>query len=266
VQSESLEKRDPKVEFGRLVEIMQRLRAPEGCPWDQEQTHRSLRPYLIEEMYEVLETLDRDAYGELKKELGDLLLQIVFHAQIASEEGLFDAAEVVAGINEKLIRRHPHVFGESRVEGARGVERQWEKIKLNEDHRPKLLEGVPQSQPALNRAFRVQEKAAGVGFDWPSVEPVWEKISEELGELKEEIARGDQRAVEEEMGDLLFSMVNLSRKLGVNPEDALRGTVTKFTRRFSYIEEKLAEQGKGLHDSTLEEMDGLWNEAKKRKS
>ncbi len=217
----------------------------------------------MEEMYEVLDILDREAYGELKKELGDLLLQIVFHCQLAYEEGLFEAADVIHEINEKLIRRHPHVFGEAKVDSARSVERQWEKIKLNEPHRPKLLEGVPQSQPALNRAFRVQEKAAGVGFDWPNVEPIWDKISEELAELKQEIARSNSGAIEDEIGDILFSIVNLSRKLGVNPEDALRGTVSKFMRRFAYIEEKLTERGIALHDSTLEEMDALWEEAKK---
>jgi tetrapyrrole methylase family protein/MazG family protein len=250
-------------EFSRLLSIMSRLRAPDGCPWDREQTHRSLRPYLMEEMYEVLDTLDRESYGDLKKELGDLLLQIVFHCQLAGEEGLFDAADVIHEISEKLIRRHPHVFGDSKVDSARGVERQWEKIKLNEPHRPKLLEGVPQGQPALNRAFRVQEKAAGVGFDWPDTEPVWGKIREELEELRHEIAQGNSRAIEDEIGDILFSIVNLSRKLGVNPEDALRGTISKFMRRFAYIEEKLTERGKALHDSTLEEMDALWDEAKR---
>jgi tetrapyrrole methylase family protein/MazG family protein len=248
--------------FTRLLDIMRRLRAPDGCPWDREQTHRSLRPYLIEEMYEVLETIDRESYGELKKELGDLLLQIVFHCQLASEEGLFDAADVIQEINEKLIRRHPHVFGEATAENSGEVLRQWEKIKLNEAHRPKLLEGVPISQPALNRAYRVQEKAAGVGFDWPDIEPVWGKITEELAELKDEVAKGDLRAIEDEMGDLLFSMVNLARKLKVNPEDALRGTIAKFTRRFSYIEDTLAARGTSLHESTLDEMDNLWNEAK----
>ncbi|HEY3295932.1 MAG TPA: nucleoside triphosphate pyrophosphohydrolase [bacterium] len=250
-------------EFTRLLDIMKRLRAPDGCPWDREQTHRSLRPYLMEEMYEVLDTLDREAYGELKKELGDLLLQIVFHCQLAEEEGLFTAADVVAEISDKLIRRHPHVFGEAKVDDARGVLRQWEKIKLNESHRPKLLEGVPLGQPALNRAFRVQEKAAGIGFDWPDVEPVWAKIREELEELKQEIERHDSSAIEDEVGDILFSIVNLSRKLGVNPEDALRGTISKFMRRFAYIEQKLTDQGKALHDSTLAEMDALWDEAKK---
>jgi len=250
-------------EFARLLDIMQRLRAPDGCPWDREQTHLSLRPYLIEETYEVLDSIDREAYGELKKELGDLLLHIVFHCQLGQEEGLFDAAEMVASINEKLIRRHPHVFSDAQVDGPRHVERQWEKIKLNEDHKPRLLEGVPKHQPALNRAFRVQEKAAGVGFDWPDVAPVWQKVHEELAELQVEVTEGNCKEIEHEFGDLMFSMVNLARKLNVNPEDALRSSVEKFTRRFAYIEESLHNQGKALHDSSLEEMDALWEKSKR---
>jgi tetrapyrrole methylase family protein / MazG family protein len=253
----------PHTEFLRLLDIMQRLRSPEGCPWDREQTHLSLRPYLIEETYEVLDSIDREAYGELKKELGDLLLHIVFHCRLAEEEGLFTTADMLHHINEKLIRRHPHVFGDAIVTDARHVERQWEKIKLNEDHKPRLLEGVPKHQPALNRAFRVQEKAAGVGFDWPEIAPIWEKVEEELLELKAEVKAGDQKKIEHEFGDLLFSMVNLARKLGINPEDSLRGTVEKFTRRFQYIEDKLEAKGTPLPQSNLEEMDNLWNEAKK---
>jgi len=253
-------------EFTRLLDIMRRLRAPDGCPWDREQTHRSLRPYLIEEIYEVLDSIDREAYGELKKELGDVLLHIVFHCQMASEQGLFNAADVLNEINDKLIRRHPHVFGDAKVDGPRHVERQWEKIKLSEPHRPRLLEGVPKNQPALNRAFRVQEKAAGVGFDWPDVAPIWSKIREEVAELEQEVADGNQRGIEEEIGDLLFSVVNLSRKLGVSPEDALRGTVEKFSRRFAAIESRLAENGRALHDSNLEEMDALWDQIKKEES
>jgi tetrapyrrole methylase family protein / MazG family protein len=249
-------------QFARLLDIMRRLRAPNGCPWDREQTHQSLRPYLIEEMYEVLDTIDREAFPELQKELGDVLLQIVFHCQLASEEGLFDAAAVVESLCDKLIHRHPHVFGDSKVTDSDHVLRQWEKIKLNEPHRPRLLDGVPSSQPALNRAFRVQEKAAGVGFDWPSVEPVWAKVHEELEELKAEVAAGDHAAIESEIGDMLFSMVNLARKLKVNPEDALRTSIAKFTRRFAYIEDTLLSQGRTLHDSTLEEMDKLWDQAK----
>lgn len=254
------------MEFSRLLEIMRRLRALDGCPWDREQTHRSLRPYLMEETYEVLDSIDREAYGELKKELGDLMLHIVFHCQMASEQGLFDAAGVLEAINDKLIRRHPHVFGDATVDGPRHVERQWEKIKLNEPHRPRLLEGVPKNQPALNRAFRVQEKAAGVGFDWTDVAPIWLKIREELGELETEVAAGNRSGIEEEIGDLLFSVVNLSRKLGVSPEDALRGTVEKFTRRFGSIESRLAENGRSLHDSNLEEMDALWDQVKKEEN
>lgn len=251
------------LEFTRLLDNMRRLRAPDGCPWDREQTHRSLRPYLLEETYEVLDTLDREAYGELKKELGDVLLHIVFHCQLATEEGLFTIEDVLRELNEKLIRRHPHVFGEAKVDDARHVERQWEKIKLNEPHRPRLLEGVPPHQPALNRAFRVQEKAAGVGFDWPDVAPVWDKVHEELAELKEEVVKNDAARIEQEFGDLLFSMVNLARKLGLNPEDALRGSTEKFMRRFAYIEEQTLSQGKTLHDSTLEEMDKLWELSKR---
>lgn len=251
------------VEFARLLEIMRRLRAPDGCPWDREQTHESLRPYLIEELYEVLDSIDRKAYGELKKELGDLLLHIVFHCQMASEAGLFDIAAVLHSINEKLIRRHPHVFAGAAVTDARHVERQWEKIKLQEDHKPRLLEGVPKHQPALNRAFRVQEKAAGVGFDWPNVTPVWGKLREEMDELQVEAERGERELIEREVGDLLFSAVNLARKLNVNPEDALRTAIEKFTRRFEYIEDSLAARGRALHDATLEEMDALWDEAKR---
>jgi MazG family protein len=247
--------------FERLVEIMRQLRAPDGCPWDREQTHESLRPYMIEEMYEALDSIDRQQYGELKKELGDILLHIVFHAQMASEENLFDIEDVLMEINEKLIRRHPHVFGDAKVEGARHVERQWEQIKLNEAHKPKLLDGVPKHQPALNRAFRVQEKAAGVGFDWPSAEPVWKKVREELDELQHEADHHEREKMEREFGDLLFSMVNLGRKLGVNPEDALRSSTQSFMQRFAYIEENL---GKPLHDATLEEMDKLWEKAKRR--
>ena len=252
--------------FLGLLEIIDRLRGPGGCPWDREQTHESLRPYLIEETYEVLDSIDRKAYQELKKELGDVLLHIVFHARMASEEGLFNMADVLEAINAKLIHRHPHVFGEKKVDSAEEVLVQWEKIKLNEDHKPRLLEGVPIHQPALNRALRVQEKAAGVGFDWPSADPVWGKIDEELEELRTEVKENDREKMEEEFGDLLFSMVNLGRKLGLNPEEALRGSCAKFTRRFGYIEEQLMAQGKTLHDSNLTEMDELWEKAKRDSS
>ncbi len=249
-------------EFVRLVEIMRKLRAPDGCPWDREQTHESLRPYLIEETYEVLDSIDRGRYDELKKELGDLVLHIVFHSQLAEEERLFSIADVLHEINEKLVRRHPHVFGENKLQSSEQVKVQWEKLKLEEVHKPRLLEGVPANQPALNRAYRVQEKAAGVGFDWPDVEPVWGKIHEEIKELRDEIRLGRTQNVAKELGDLLFSIVNLSRKLKVNPEDALRISVNSFMRRFGYIEDRLAEQERGAHQASLEELDLLWEEAK----
>ena len=249
-------------EFARLVRIMAALRAPDGCPWDREQTHESLRPYLIEETYEVLDSIDRKAYAELKKELGDLLLHIVFHAQLADEEQLFNVADVLREISEKLIRRHPHVFGDVTVNSTDDVNKQWEQIKLNEDHKPNLLSGVPKHQPALNRAYRVQEKAAAVGFDWPSDEPVWAKLTEEIAELKHELEQGDRAKAEAEFGDLLFTMVNLGRKLNIHPEEALRGTIQKFTDRFLQIELRLSEAGIPVHEAGLEKMDDLWNQVK----
>jgi tetrapyrrole methylase family protein / MazG family protein len=254
----------PGEEFLRLIEIMRRLRAPDGCPWDREQTHESLRTYLIEETYEVLDTIDRQHYEELKKELGDLLLHIVFHAQLAAEEQLFSIQDVMREISDKLIRRHPHVFGDSKVDSSDEVLKQWEQLKLKERIRPRLLDGVPKAQPALNRAFRVQEKAAGVGFDWPDVAPVWSKLREEIDEFQHEVERGDAVKMEHEFGDLLFSIVNLGRKLRLNPEDALRTSIDSFTRRFGFIEDQLAERGRGLDNSSLDEMDALWNEAKRQ--
>ncbi|MBK6766238.1 MAG: nucleoside triphosphate pyrophosphohydrolase [bacterium] len=243
---------------------MAALRAPDGCPWDREQTHESLRPYLIEETYEVLDSIDRKAYGELKKELGDLLLHIVFHAQLANEEKLFSIADVLRAINEKLIHRHPHVFGDAKVETTDDVNKQWERIKLNEVERPNLLAGVPKHQPALNRAYRVQEKAAAVGFDWPSDAPVWEKLTEEIAELRTELEHGDREKIEREFGDLLFSMVNLGRKLNIHPEEALRTSIEKFTSRFGQIELDLQTEGIPLHEAGLTKMDGLWEKAKLR--
>jgi len=249
-------------EFERLIGIMARLRAPGGCPWDREQTHESLRPYLVEEAYEVLDAVDRQAYAELQKELGDLLLQIVFHARIAEEEGLFAIEDVLRSLNDKLISRHPHIFGGKKLDKAGEVVRQWEHIKLNEGEKKSLLDGVPRAQPALNRAFRVQEKAAGVGFEWPHIEGVWDKLEEEVGELRAATEHEDSRKREEEFGDLLFSLVNLGRYLKINPEDALRRTVGKFIQRFQYIETALSRRGRSLAESSLEEMDELWEESK----
>lgn len=250
-------------EFERLVELMAALRGEKGCPWDKEQTHRSLRQYLLEEAYEVIEAIDQERYEDLQEELGDLLLQVVFHAQIAAEAGRFTIAEVLRGINEKLVRRHPHVFGEAVVRTASEQTRHWEKLKREEGKRS-AVEGVPRELSALLRAHRVQAKAATIGFDWNRVEEVWEKVREELRELEEACARKNPAEIEEEFGDLLFSLVNLSRFIGVNPEDALRQTVEKFIRRFQAVERILLERGKKAGEATLEEMDQIWEEEKRR--
>ena len=247
--------------FRELIEILQKLRAPDGCPWDREQTFDSLRPYLLEETYEILEIIDEKRYAKLREELGDLLLHIVFQAQIAAEMNLFDIADVLDTINQKLIRRHPHVFGDVHVESARQVEKNWENIKLGEKNQS-VLGGVPQHLPALLRAYRVQEKASGVGFDWKSDQDVLTKIREEIRELSRAKSSGRRDRVEDEFGDLLFSLVNLARFWGVTPEDALQKTVRKFIRRFNYIETGLKKKGKSANQATLEEMDALWEEAK----
>ncbi len=247
--------------FQELVDILKRLRGADGCPWDREQTFASLRPYLLEETYEILESIDQERYAELQEELGDLLLHIAFQAQIAEELGLFDFAEVLSSINQKLIRRHPHVFGDIKVENARQVEKNWESLKLKEPDKT-VLGGVPKQLPALLRAFRVQEKAAGVGFDWENVQDVLNKVKEEIEELQTALAQGQQDKVVEEFGDLLFALVNLGRFWRISPEEALRGTVEKFMRRFNYIETELKAQGRDIHKSSLQEMDRLWEEAK----
>ncbi len=249
--------------FVRLVEIMRRLRSENGCPWDRKQTHRSLRQYLLEETYEALDCLDRDDLACLKEELGDLLLQIVFHAQIAEEEGVFTIDDVIQTITDKLIRRHPNVFGDAVIETAEEQSRNWERLKQEEGRRS-VLSGVPKHLPALLRAYQVQAKAARVGFDWEDSRDVWNKVEEELDELKQAVKEGATREVEQEFGDLLFSLVNLARFLHVNPEDALRGTIAKFEERFLRIEEELRRRGKRPEDSSLEEMDEIWNEAKKK--
>lgn len=248
--------------FDQLVSIMKTLRDKNGCPWDREQTHDSMRQYLLEETYEVLEALDERNYLELKNELGDLLLQIVFHARIAEDRGDFNIEDVVSGINEKLVRRHPHVFGEEKIQTSKGVLRNWEKIKLKEG-RKSVIDGVPKALSSLLRAFRIQKKAAHVGFDWPEVSEVWQKIREEERELEDAISQNNPEKIQEEFGDLLFSYVNLARFIDVNPEDALRSTIKKFIRRFHLMEERLGEQGKTAAESTLAEMDEVWDAIKK---
>jgi len=248
--------------FRELVEIIDILRSPEGCPWDREQTFATLRPYLLEETYEILQLIDDNDFARLREELGDLIMHIVFQAQLGKEMGLFDINDVLTAINNKLIHRHPHVFGDVKVNSTEEVLENWEKIKLDEKKKRRLLGGVPRNAPSLLRAFRVQEKAAGVGFEWPDVSGVLDKLHEELGELKEAHAKGDQAKVFEEFGDVLFVLVNVGRYWGIPAEDALRGTVGKFMNRFAYVEDRLAESGRSLHDATLEEMDAYWDEAK----
>ena len=252
--------------FEELVEIMARLRGETGCPWDREQTHQSLKPYFVEETYEVLEAIDEGDAGKLCEELGDVMLQVVFHARMAEEVALFDVADVIGAINEKLVRRHPHVFGDVQADTAQEVLFNWEQIKRTEREnargRGSLLDGVPRELPALLRAHRLQEKASRVGFDWTEVEPVLRKVEEEYGELKAAIAERQPERMEAELGDLFFSLVNLSRFIAVNPEEALRKTIARFIARFRYIEEELARRGTSLNQATLQEMDALWDEAK----
>ncbi len=247
-------------EFQNFVEIVRRLR--KECPWDREQTHDSIRYGLIEEAYEVVEAIDGNNLQELKKELGDLLLHVVFHSSIAEERGEFTLQSVIEDETKKLIRRHPHVFGDVKVSGPKEVKENWEKIKLAEG-RNSVVDGVPRELPALLRALRVQDKASRVGFDWEKREDVWKKVLEELAELEREATAANHEQIEEEFGDLLFAIVNYARFLHINPEYALRRTVDKFIERFQYIEAKLKEQGKEITKTTLEEMDKLWEEVKK---
>jgi tetrapyrrole methylase family protein/MazG family protein len=246
-------------------ETIARLRAPGGCPWDRKQTHRSLRGNLVEEAYETLEALDREDPRALTEELGDLLLQILLHAQIATEAGDFRMADVIAGIDEKIHRRHPHVFGETRVDGVDQVLRNWEDIKAAErsgaaEKKKGLLDGVPISMPALEQAVSLQKRAARVGFDWPSVDGVKAKLAEEIGEL--EAARDDDER-SSELGDVLFAVANYARWLKVDPESALREANARFRRRFAGVEAGAARIGKPLREMSIEELDALWEEAKK---
>lgn len=248
----------------RLLAIMRWLRSESGCPWDREQTLESLKPYLIEECYEVLDALDEGTPEKHAEELGDLLLQIVFQAQIRSEQGAFCFDDVARSICEKLVRRHPHVFGDVTVEGAEEVVRNWEHIKRREkEGEPRsVVAGIPRHLPALQKAEQVQIRAARVGFDWDEVHQVVDKIEEEIREVKEAIKAGGPEKIREEIGDLLFAVVNLSRFLGHHAEEALNETVQKFVRRFQAIEQRVHEQGRSLTECTLSEMDGIWNEVK----
>jgi XTP/dITP diphosphohydrolase len=246
--------------FDRLLTIMDELRAQ--CPWDKKQTMETLRHLTIEETYELGDAILDNDLEEVKKELGDVLLHIVFYAKIGSETNDFDIADVCNGICEKLISRHPHIYGDVKVENEEDVKRNWENLKLKEGKKS-VLEGVPNSLPALVKANRIQEKVAGIGFDWEQPEQVWEKVQEELNEFKAEVELGDKNTMESEFGDVLFSMVNYARFLKINPENALERTNKKFSKRFQYLEEKAKAINKPLKDMTLAEMDVFWEEAKK---
>jgi XTP/dITP diphosphohydrolase len=247
--------------FGRFLDVLDELR--EKCPWDRKQTNDSLRPNTIEEVYELSEALMNDDTQDICKELGDVALHVAFYAKIASEKGQFDLKDVFDRLCEKLIYRHPHVFGTAKAETAGEVSKNWEQLKLSEKGGNKsLLSGVPMSLPSLIKAYRMQEKAANVGFDWEKKDDVWDKVSEEINELRVELERGDADAAEAEYGDFLFSLVNVSRFYNINPDTALELTNRKFYSRFSYIEQRAKEIGKSLKDMTLGEMDALWNEAK----
>jgi len=249
-------------DVSRLKEIVARLRAPDGCPWDREQTHESLRASLVEECYEAVEAIEKSDDANLREELGDLLLHVVMHAHMAGERGVFAFEEVVEGICEKLIRRHPHVFGEGSAADSKEVLRQWEQIKRAEKgDRASVMDGLPASLPSLLRAQNAQKKAARVGFDWHEAAEVFEKLDEEIGELRETVG-GDSRRVEEELGDLLFTVVNLSRKLKVDSETALAAATRKFVRRFQAVEAEIAAGGRKIEDATPEEMNAIWERHK----
>lgn len=254
--------RQEKIEaLGRIIDTLDVLRVQ--CPWDRKQTNESLRPNTIEEVFELCDALINDDAANIKKELGDVLLHVLFYAKIGEEQSRFDIADIADALNEKLIFRHPHVFGETKVNNSQEVEQNWEQIKLKEKGGNKtVLGGVPSALPAMIKANRIQEKAANVGFDWDEPHQVWDKVKEEICELGNEIDAFDKTKIEEEMGDLLFSLINVSRLYGIDPENALEKTNKKFISRFNYVESKALEQGKKLRDMTLGEMDELWNEAK----
>jgi tetrapyrrole methylase family protein / MazG family protein len=268
--------------FNDLVQLMARLRAPDGCPWDRKQTHESLKPYLVEEAYEVLEAIDHTDITRLREELGDVLLQVIFHAQIGTEKETFSIEDVIHALAEKLVRRHPHVFGTADEKqenlNAEDVKVRWEQIKRNEREEKgqdsSALEGVPKTLPALLRAYQVQARAARVGFDWSDLTPVLGKLEEELQEFRDAMAASTaatpstsnqaKEHLESELGDVLFTMVNIARFLKINPGGALRTTINRFIDRFQYIETQAAVNGRALQDMTLEEMDSLWEQAKRR--
>jgi len=253
-------KQEKLAAFSRLLDIMDDLRV--GCPWDKKQTNQSLRHLTIEEVYELADAILDENDEEIKKELGDLLLHIIFYAKIGEEKKQFDIADVANSISEKLIYRHPHIYGDVKVKDEKEVKENWERLKLKEGKKS-VLEGVPKSLPALVKAMRLQEKAKGVGFDWEHTDQVWEKVEEELKEFKKEVEKKDTEKMEGEFGDLLFSLINYARFLNINPETALEKTNKKFIKRFQYLEEKIKEQGRDLKDMSLNEMEEYWQKAKR---
>lgn len=257
-----MKKNTLSVKFIELVEIMEKLR--NECPWDKEQTHASLRKYIIEEAYEVVETIDKENWEDLGEELGDLLLQVVFQAAIAKESGKFTLETVIEKLNRKLIQRHPHIFGDKKVHSSKDVQINWEKIKLKNSNRKSLLAGIPSSAPALLCAQRLQERASKVSFDWIQVTDVIEKLEEELKELKSAISDNNREEMDEEMGDIFFSLVNISRFLEISAEDSLRKSNEKFIRRFKYIEEAFDNNYDQMKKAGLKELDKKWEEAKKK--
>ena len=255
--------RQEKIEaLGRVIDVLERLR--KDCPWDREQTNLSLRPNTIEEVYELADALIAEDDANIRKELGDVLLHVLFYAKIGEEKDAFDIVDVCDALNAKLIFRHPHVFGEVEANDAETVVQNWEQLKLKEKGGNKtVLAGVPNALPALVKAFRIQEKASHVGFDWEKPEQVWEKVKEEIAEFEKEVKNMDADKMEAEMGDAFFALVNAARLYGITPENALERTNRKFTQRFNYLEQKVKESGRNIKDLTLREMDAIWEEAKK---
>lgn len=256
--------REEKMEaFGRFLDILDELRVK--CPWDRKQTNDSLRPNTIEEVYELCDALIHDDQKNICKELGDVLLHVAFYAKIGEEKGHFDMADVCTLLSDKLVFRHPHVFGDAKAETAGQVSQNWEQIKLKEkDGNKRVLSGVPQALPALIKAYRIQDKARNVGFDWAQREQVWDKVKEEISEFQAEVAAMDADKAEAEFGDLMFSLVNAARLYHINPDNALERTNQKFIRRFTYVEEHSIRQGRSFQDMSLDEMDALWDEAKQQ--
>lgn len=251
-------------QFREFVNIVKKLRSPEGCPWDREQTLFSLKEHLIEEAYELVDAIDKGDIANIKEELGDLLLHVVLHSVIAEEEDYFQLKDVIKCISEKLIRRHPHVFGDIKVKDSKDVMINWEKIKKDEKNRKSILEEIPNNLPSIQKALKLQERARKVGFDWQNMEDCMAKVAEEFDEFKSAVATGNYSEIEHEMGDLLFAIVNFSRFININPDEALRKTNHRFIARFSYIEKRLADKSLTFEDVTLEDLDILWDEAKKQ--